>query len=375
MGLKEDYMKLWKEIFHDSDDYVDLIFGQYFDSELSAARYEDGRLVAALMGVPYEFKSSDGPTLKGIYLCGLATVPDKRREGLMSSLIEEINGKAAAQGFDFSFLVPAGEGVREYYRNRGYHDTFYNLHEHYVKGHKFGGESSLEVRSFDLEEKGELVKFLSSMETDLVKCEGEKDSEERFYALAHSKSDWETVLREALISGEPVYVARSEGRIRGVAFTRLSRQPSEFVDEKEIEVKRILAGDEAVEAAILFGIQALNPGANLTVIRSLFDALKNRGSQLWSPFYGQSNPPQTTYEDISEVEQPYNLSLGAKPFGMVRILSLPALLAKLGLPSESSFSNREADILLRRPEPHDADSLERLLHLPLLSLSASLLLE
>ena len=50
--LKYQMMKLWKDTFHDSDDYISLIFENYFDSSLVEYVQEDGKLISAMMAVP-----------------------------------------------------------------------------------------------------------------------------------------------------------------------------------------------------------------------------------------------------------------------------------------------------------------------------------
>ena len=54
--LKRQMMKLWKETFHDSDDYVNLVFDSYFAPEHVVYEESEGKVIAALLAVPYEFK-------------------------------------------------------------------------------------------------------------------------------------------------------------------------------------------------------------------------------------------------------------------------------------------------------------------------------
>lgn len=133
-------MRLWKETFHDTDRYIRLVFDAYFNPDNICVRYDGDRLVAALLGVPYDFRipvEETSPSVKlkqvaeshsevldmrGLYLCGLATRPEYRKQGIMSDMMEEIQDSAANRGFDFTFLIPADDHLREYYRLRGYRD-------------------------------------------------------------------------------------------------------------------------------------------------------------------------------------------------------------------------------------------------------------
>ena len=53
--LKNKLSKLWKDTFHDSDDYVSLIFDNYYDPCFSECEETGGDVVAGLVGIPYEF--------------------------------------------------------------------------------------------------------------------------------------------------------------------------------------------------------------------------------------------------------------------------------------------------------------------------------
>lgn len=134
--LKSDMMILWQRTFHDTPEYVRMVFDAYFNPDFCAWRYEEDRLVAALLGVPYSFGSSNG-SLQGLYLCGLATEPAFRGHGVMSQLLEEINQRARKAGFSFTFLIPADRGLQRFYQDRGYSAAIRNVVERYTAGHSF----------------------------------------------------------------------------------------------------------------------------------------------------------------------------------------------------------------------------------------------
>lgn len=131
--VKSDMMRLWKDTFHDPDRYIRLVFDTYFDPSNISVRYDGNRIVAALLGVPYRFRVNPLPPvdkksvestrlMHGLYLCGLATRPEYRRQGIMASMMDEIQSAADDRKFDFTFLIPADDHLREYYRKRGYLD-------------------------------------------------------------------------------------------------------------------------------------------------------------------------------------------------------------------------------------------------------------
>ena len=223
--IKSQMMKLWKDTFHDSDDYISMVFDNYFSAEIVEYEERDGEIVAAMMAVPYHFgyksrfrscgekytlRDSDSSSMNlqngfagicdslsvdvcdcnyidsdsnesvvcenhsvnmdcyngddfatasddskdcggghteegedlqgyvnGLYLCGLATKPEYRGEGIMSQLIERISVKASRMGYAFTFLIPASDSLRLYYSDRGYLDSFPYYKLNYVAEHKF----------------------------------------------------------------------------------------------------------------------------------------------------------------------------------------------------------------------------------------------
>lgn len=124
--IKEDMKRLWKDIFHDSDSYISIILDNYFDERFVETEYADGRLIAMLVGIPYRFNTIAG-LRHGLYLCGLATVPECRGRGIMGKLISRSHETARNLGFDFTFLIPAESRLRKYYARKGYVDSFYRL--------------------------------------------------------------------------------------------------------------------------------------------------------------------------------------------------------------------------------------------------------
>ncbi len=121
---RRDMMELWKDTFHDSSRYIDIVFDAYFQPENAFTFYDGEKLVASLLGVEYQFQSQDEKgeiqLLKGLYLCGLATLPSYRRRGIMSQLMREAEKSAKDRGFDLTFLIPADSHLREYYEKKGY---------------------------------------------------------------------------------------------------------------------------------------------------------------------------------------------------------------------------------------------------------------
>lgn len=164
--IRKDMMELWEETFHDSNRYIELIFETYFSSENVFVRYDGDILVASMLCVPYEFQIVSGEKnekLKGMYLCGLATRPEYRKRGIMKQLMAEAEESIKKRGYDMTFLIPADEHLREYYRRMGYYNGSYRRIDR-VEPYKEGEGKNLYIYTFkDLTESGnfEMVKELA----------------------------------------------------------------------------------------------------------------------------------------------------------------------------------------------------------------------
>ena len=138
--LKKKLAALWKETLNAPDDKISLILNGYFDPELVV--YEEaagGDLVAAIMGIPYDLGNSDC-SVKALFLVGLATKSHFRSRGIMTRLLSKINDVAREKGFVFSFLIPPDEGLRKYFKDRGFVNGFYRVVDNYTSLHDFDNE-------------------------------------------------------------------------------------------------------------------------------------------------------------------------------------------------------------------------------------------
>ena len=52
---KNDMMLLWKQTFGDVEEYISLVFNMYFCQENAQYKLRDGKLVSAMLSVPYRF--------------------------------------------------------------------------------------------------------------------------------------------------------------------------------------------------------------------------------------------------------------------------------------------------------------------------------
>lgn len=113
---------LWTDVFGDTATYVDHVMTSWSrHNGILVATDGHDRPVAMLHTRLMHFQNDDGlPPLRGKYIYGCATRPDRRGEGIMRRLIMEATMEADRHKADFMFLVPASESLRGWYRRQGF---------------------------------------------------------------------------------------------------------------------------------------------------------------------------------------------------------------------------------------------------------------
>lgn len=112
--------ELWKCVFGDEYDYIDLFFKSAYFEAVTFAHFEDGEIVSAL------YLLDSGIMLNkcrynGYYLYAAATKEEHRNKGIMSMLIEEAKGYLKSD--EFIALVPADDGLYSYYSRFGFFEA------------------------------------------------------------------------------------------------------------------------------------------------------------------------------------------------------------------------------------------------------------
>ena len=117
-------ISLWHKVFGDDVDYIKLFFKQaYFDSECFAEVIDD-EVVSCLYLLKSKIKCN-GKAYNGRYLYAAATLPEYRGKGIMSELIREAQNYAEGEKLDFIALVPANDGLYDYYSAFGFTEAMY----------------------------------------------------------------------------------------------------------------------------------------------------------------------------------------------------------------------------------------------------------
>lgn len=328
-NVKTQLMELWKKTFHDSDEYISLVFDSYFDSEMVEYEEREGKIIAALLAIPYLFgKESHG--VKGVYLCGLATYPQYRGEGIMTQLLERISNRMEKKGYSFLFLIPAEHGLVRYYEDRGFIPGFYRQQEFYTSVHDFTkgiktNFNDLKCDIFTYKNYNTLTKMLDR----IILFIRDKEGERKGLFLNQDQKQIEVFIRENLISGGEIYIVKDkENMIRGIVFYTRDEESGCMV-EKERYVE-----DENVLMYLRNECKKNHPEKSMTI--EIQGEKTQEPSSIWEPAFSSVLPGVPSVGAVGVSERVYNSNLHSEIYGMVKVLRISEIL---------KFATNESDDL------------------------------
>lgn len=115
--------KMWKTVFGDPDDYVELYFRHKYRDENTLLYMEDGKAVASLQMLLYRFTFC-GTEIPTLYLSGVSTLPEYRKRGYVRQLLMKSFEEAAHRDVSLILLVPQEEWLVKFYERYGFIQTF-----------------------------------------------------------------------------------------------------------------------------------------------------------------------------------------------------------------------------------------------------------
>lgn len=115
--LKQQTRDLWKNCFHENDDFLDIYFEDKYRPGRNITARPYGDVVAAAQLLPYRM-TFYGNVLYTGYVSGLCVHPDFRRRGLSSQILYQAHRDLYRQGGTLSFLIPGSEDLRRFYEDK-----------------------------------------------------------------------------------------------------------------------------------------------------------------------------------------------------------------------------------------------------------------
>jgi GNAT superfamily N-acetyltransferase len=120
---EEQLRLLWKRVFNDTDQYIDLFFSRRYKNSQALTVSDGDRIVSMLHALPIELVV-DGKSFSARYIYAVATLPEYQKMGLSSSLMEAMHDWLRKEKIYASILVPASSELFYFYEKRGYRTAF-----------------------------------------------------------------------------------------------------------------------------------------------------------------------------------------------------------------------------------------------------------
>lgn len=114
---------MWKEVFGDSDEYMELYFRTKYSNDNTLLRLVEGVPVASLQMLPYGFTFC-GREIPVSYLSGVSTLEAHRKRGYMDELMVHSLNVAYERQIPLMLLVPQEEWLLRFYDKYGFAQTF-----------------------------------------------------------------------------------------------------------------------------------------------------------------------------------------------------------------------------------------------------------
>lgn len=123
-SLRPCLENIWKKCFFDTDEGTKFVFENIYPGSRCYCCFTDEICCASLYLIGGEIEDKSGVFQNVHYLFGAATLPEYRKGGIMSSLIEYALMDSFKDGDKASILLPANEGLYSYYERLGYNPLY-----------------------------------------------------------------------------------------------------------------------------------------------------------------------------------------------------------------------------------------------------------
>ena len=222
---REQIISLWIEAFGDRREDVELFLDTLFKEQNYFSVKRNGQILSQTFLVPVKL-SGRREAFDGYYFCCAATRKDRRGEGLMASLLNQVKETVIERGKDFVALIPASDSLFNFYSKFGF-ESFFCCNEALVKSQR-NGENIIFSPVQDVSELLDIQQEYASKNPGLI-----VKSREIFNYLAE----------DARLSGYKIYAAsNSFGKIGYI-----------FFDPEKALIREALISDNEQEVLAAFG--------------------------------------------------------------------------------------------------------------------------
>lgn len=231
MTTKEQVKVLWRQCFEDNESFVDLYFKKRYSDDINAVIEQDGSMVSSLQMIPYSM-SYCGKIIPLSYVSGACTHPGYRRQGVMGKLLSEVHRKMFLKGGWLSILIPAHEGLFEYYAKWGYESVFnYSLQYRRTEELLSSPLYTIVDETYEQDFFAEHYRYFSNRIKSRSCC------------VLHSREDLEVVLEDLRLGNGKLLIARRCGLIHGMAFC--------IKEKNQVLIQEMFADNNVVKDSLI----------------------------------------------------------------------------------------------------------------------------
>mgnify|MGYP001043612769 CR=1 FL=1 len=116
--------ELWKEAFGDTDEDIELFYGQCWRPSETLLLLEDGHLACMTALLPHTLSGAGGETLSACYVYALATAKALRGRGHAKRLLAAADDLLQKRGVDCATVVPAQASLHRFFEASGFQPCF-----------------------------------------------------------------------------------------------------------------------------------------------------------------------------------------------------------------------------------------------------------
>lgn len=122
-SMLDDLINIMEICFGNPRWFIEFVFEQKFDLNNCYICEINTKIVSLLHVIPVEIVI-DNISLKSGYIYGACTLPEYRKNGYMTNLINYVHKKFSENDYDCLCLVPAEKKLQKFYKNLNYENFF-----------------------------------------------------------------------------------------------------------------------------------------------------------------------------------------------------------------------------------------------------------
>ncbi|MGI6685308.1 MAG: GNAT family N-acetyltransferase [Bacillota bacterium] len=117
--------EIWRLCFGDSDEFIDFFFAHKYKEDETMVLLHNGEVAARLTMLPVKLVTPAREVFHGSMLYAVATHPENQNQGFAGRLMNYTHRFLREKNKAFAVVVPAEQGLFDFYRKHGYQEGFY----------------------------------------------------------------------------------------------------------------------------------------------------------------------------------------------------------------------------------------------------------